>query len=328
MALGGFIAPFLGGFAAIYWYFELSLLVSLFIGGTLTATSIGITIRTLSDLNRHQSDEGQVTLGAAVLDDILGVILLALLYDFSVNGNIDLMSAGRVFLFVAIFFCLAPILAKLFSRIIQILDKRINDPGLIPTTIVALVLFFAWLAHLFGAPELLGGFAAGLALSRRFFLPFGIALHSSPKFSHKVEVQIKPIVQLFTPIFFVPVGLSMDLRSVDWSSSFLWEFSLILLVLAICTKFAGALLISEPLAKRIVIGMSMVPRGEVGLIFAGLGASANIFTNEVYTTLIMVIAYTTVLSPFWIKLYYKKYGHLLGDIEKTKGNTDYGATFL
>jgi len=85
----------------------------------------------------------------------------------------------------------------------------------------------------------------------------------------------------------------------------------VLAVIAIATKFAGALMLSEPLLRRVVIGMSMVPRGEVGLIFAGLGASASIFSDEVYTGLIMVITYTTLLSPFWIKHYYKKFGHRL-----------------
>lgn len=306
VALGGFLAPFIAGSAVSYWVFDLSLLPALFIGGTLTATSIGITVRTLTDLNKQNSPEGQITLGAAVLDDILGVVLLALLYEFSVNGEVNLAKAGRILLLVCVFFAIAPVLATMFSKLIQIFDRRIDNPGLLPTTIVALVLFFAWLAHLFGAPELLGGFAAGIALSRRFFLPFGIALHTDSNFANKVELQIKPIVQLFTPIFFVGVGLSLDLREVAWTSGFFWSFSLLLLAIAIVTKFAGALLIDEPFLRRIIVGMSMVPRGEVGLIFAGLGAAAGIFTTEIYTALIMVIAYTTLLSPFWIKLYYKK----------------------
>jgi Kef-type K+ transport system membrane component KefB len=98
------------------------------------------------------------------------------------------------------------------------------------------------------------------------------------------------------------------LREVQWSSAFFWTFSLTLLVIAVVTKFAGALLIREPFMRRIIIGMSMVPRGEVGLIFAGLGAAAGVFTNEIYTALIIVIAYTTLLSPFWIKLYYHRFG--------------------
>ena len=311
VAIGGFVMPLLTGFAVAHYLFDPSLLVSLFVGGTLTATSIGITVRTLADVHRHNSPEGQITLGAAVLDDLFGVALLAVLYEFSITGEVNWVNTGKVLAYITVFFLMAPVLAKLMSHIIGKLDQRVDNPGLIPVTIVALVLFFAWLAHLFGAPELLGGFAAGLALSRRFFLPFGMAVQTDTDFAQKVESQMKPIVQLFTPIFFVTVGLSMDLRQVDWSSWFFWSFSLTLLVVAIATKFTGALLISEPLPRRIVIGMAMVPRGEVGLIFAGLGIAAGVFSIDVYTALIMVIVYTTLLSPFWIKLYYRRFGSYL-----------------
>lgn len=215
VAVAGFVLPLIFGFALGYWAFDLSLLVSLFIGGTLTATSIGITIRVLADLKRQHAPEGQVVLGAAVLDDVLGVVLLALLYEFSIGGGISLVNAGKVLIFIAAFFVLAPIAAKLISLVIRRFDAVSEIPGLLPTTIVSLVLFFAWVAHVLGAPELLGGFAAGLALSRRFFLPLGIALHADERFAHRIEAQMKPIVHLFTPIFFVFVGLSLNLRTID-----------------------------------------------------------------------------------------------------------------
>jgi len=104
---------------------------------------------------------------------------------------------------------------------------------------MALVLFFAWLAHAVGAPELLGGFAAGLALSRRFFLPFGVVIRTDPGFAHRVESQMKPVVHLFTPIFFVMVGLSLNMREVDWGSSWIWGFSGLLLLAAVVGKAAA-----------------------------------------------------------------------------------------
>jgi len=165
VAIGGFVVPFILGFALSYWGFKLTLLVSLFIGGTLTATSIGITIRVLSDLKRQQAKEGQIVLGAAVLDDILGVVLLALLYEFSVGGGVSLANTSKVLIFIGAFFILAPLAAKLISILISRYDSRSEIPGLIPTTIVSLVLFFAWLAHEVGAPELLGGFAAAFFLT-------------------------------------------------------------------------------------------------------------------------------------------------------------------
>lgn len=311
VAAGGFVVPFILGFALGYWVFGLSLLVSLFVGGTLTATSIGITVRVLMDLNRHQNREGQIILGAAVLDDVLGVVLLALLYEFSIGGGINLFNASKVLAFLAAFFILAPIAAKLISQIIHRFEQVTTISGLIPTSVVSLVLFFAWLAHEVGAPELLGGFAAGLALSRRFFLPFGVALHYDPAFAERIEAQMNPIIFLFTPIFFVMVGLSLNLQDVNWSSPFIWIFSLCLFVVAIAGKMVGALLLDEPWPARLIIGTAMIPRGEVGLIFAELGRVSEIFTNEIYAGMVIVIALTTMFPPFAVKWLYKNYQHHL-----------------
>ena len=168
MALGGFFVPLLLGTLVAFYLFDLDLITSLFIGGTITATSIGITVCVLKDLKKNQSREGEIVLGAAVLDDIFGVILLAILYDFSQSGEVNLVDTGRVFLFITVYFIIAPFAAKLMATLIQKYDSKTSYPGLIPTAIISLVLFFAWLAHQMGAPEIIGGFAAGLALSRRF----------------------------------------------------------------------------------------------------------------------------------------------------------------
>ncbi|MBT8116627.1 MAG: cation:proton antiporter, partial [Gammaproteobacteria bacterium] len=222
VALTGFVLPFLLGGSACYYLFGLSPLVALFIGGTLTATSIGITIRILSDLGRHRSHEGQIVLGAAVIDDLLGVFLLAVLYEFAMSGSVSLANSGKIMIYVGGFFLLAPVFAKILSPVF----KRYNDftdlPGMIPVVLVSIVLIFAELAHIIGAPHLLGGFAAGIALSRRFFLPFGASLNLEPEFTACLHEQMKPIIRLFTPIFFVMVGLSMDLGAIDWSSAWIW----------------------------------------------------------------------------------------------------------
>lgn len=319
VALSGFLLPLILGYTLAFYVFGLSVLVSLFIGGTLTATSIGITVRVLHDLNRHQSAEGQIVLGAAVLDDVLGVVLLALLFEFSQGGGINLVSAGKVLLFISAFFVLAPAVAKLMSLVIKRFDEISEIPGLIPTMVVSLVLFCAWAAHVVGAPELLGGFAAGLALSRRFFLPLGIALHKDPKFAHRIEHRMTPIVHLFTPIFFVMVGLSLNLRQVDWGSGFVWLFSLALFTAAVAGKMFGAMLIREKGLTRVAVGMAMVPRGEVGLIFAELGRSNGIFENDVYAALVIVIALTTLLPPFIMKVFYSQYAERMQPVRNNRG---------
>ncbi|ADE12345.1 cation:proton antiporter [Sideroxydans lithotrophicus] len=308
VAITGFILPFVLGFALCFWGFGLAMIVSLFVAGTITATSIGITLRVLADLDRQHSHEAQVILGAAVIDDILGILLLALLYEFSVSGNVDFTESGKVLLFVLAFFLIAPAAAKLMSVLIQHFDQASALPGLIPISIVSLVLFFAWFAHAIGAPELLGGFAAGLALSRRFFLPFGLALHSNPSFNEQVEKQMLPIINLFTPIFFVVVGLSLNLQQVNWNSVFVYAFSASLLLVAIAGKLVGALLLREPMHVRWAIGISMVPRGEVGLIFAELGRANGILVDDVYAATIIVIALTTLLPPFVLKAFYNRHG--------------------
>ena len=311
VAIIGFVAPLLLGFLIGYSFIGLTLLESLFIGGTLTATSIGITVRVLTDLKLNNSHEGQIVLGAAVLDDVLGVMLLALLYEFSIGGGINWLNAAKVLVFVSTFFILAPVLAKFMSVVIKRFCTVSEIPGLLPTTIVSLVLFFAWLAHVVGAPELLGGFAAGLALSRRFFLPLGVTLRKDENFAKLIEQQMRPIITLFTPIFFVVVGLSINLRVIDWMSPQVWGFSLLVLLAAIIGKMMGALIIRESWASRIMIGMSMVPRGEVGLIFAELGRFSGIFNNEVHAGMVIVIVLTTIIPPFVMKWFYRHYAHLL-----------------
>lgn len=307
VAVAGFVLPFAFGFSLSYWGFGQSLLVAMFIGGTLTATSIGITVRVLTDLNRHQCPEAQVVLGAAVLDDVMGVVLLAFLYEFSTGGGISLVNAGKVLLFVTLFMLLAPFAAKGMAEFVKRFRHMSQMEGLIPTFVVSLVLFFAWLAHAVGAPALLGGFAAGLALSRRFFFPLGISIRKDPAFAHRIEDRMKPIVQLFTPIFFVTVGLSLNFREVDWQSSFVWAFSLLLFVLAVGGKVLGAYLIKEGAHARFAIGMAMVPRGEVGLIFAELGRTSGLFDAQVYAVMVIVIALTTLLPPFVLRWFYGRY---------------------
>jgi Kef-type K+ transport system membrane component KefB len=122
---------------------------------------------------------------------------------------------------------------------------------------------------------------------------------------------MKPIIHLFTPIFFVMVGLSLNLREVDWGSSFIWVFSLSLVTIAVAGKLAGAWLIRESRYTRWAIGMAMVPRGEVGLIFAELGRVSGIFNNEVYAGIVIVIALTTLLPPFFMKWFYGRFGSRL-----------------
>jgi Kef-type K+ transport system membrane component KefB len=302
VATGGVLLPLILGFCISYFLFNFTLIASLFIGSTLTATSIGITLRVLRDLKKQNSHEAQIIIGAAVLDDIIGIILLALLYEFSQSGTIDLWNAGKVLVFIILFFLISPLAAKCVSLTIRKWDEKSDIPGLLPSTIVSLILLFAWMAYQLGAPELLGGFAAGLALSRRFFFPFAAFLHQTPEFSHRVEEQMKPIVHLFTPIFFVAIGLSLNLKSIEWGSLSLWMITGLLFISAIIGKLLpGFLLKKEPFSTQLIVGTAMIPRGEVGLIFANIGLTAGVFKDDIYASIILVIALTTLLAPFALR---------------------------
>lgn len=310
VALLGFILPFSLGYAVSAWLFRLSDLTALFIGGTLTATSIGITVRVLDDLGKRHSDEAQIVIGAAVLDDILGVMALAFLYQFVVEQHASFDALGEVGLYIMLFMVLTPLVAKLASIVIDRLDQHAATPGLLLTMVLSLILLFSWLAHMVGAPEIMGGFAAGLAFSQHFGFRLwmgkapALEFKPSPKLAHRLEEQVRPLIHTFSPMFFVMVGVSLNLKAVNWGSTFIWELATLLLLVAFFGKFASGFLIREPRRNQIAIGLSMVPRGEVGLIFAQLGFSQNILNGELYAALLIVIALTTISPPFLLKWFY------------------------
>jgi Kef-type K+ transport system membrane component KefB len=313
VAVAGFALPFALAYAICRWGFGLDNLVSLFIGGTLTATSIGITVRVLDDLGRRQSDEAQIVIGAAVLDDILGVLALAFLYQFAVQGAVSLAATGEVALFIVLFALLSPLVAKLGGRIIDHYDQRAANPGLLITMALALILLFSWLAHAVGAPLIMGGFAAGIALSQhfRFNVMHRLGLPSldrwfapSPQLAHRLEEQMRPLIHTFAPLFFVMVGVSLNLSAIDWGSPRVWQLGGALVVVAFCGKLAAGFCIREPRFRQAAIGLSMIPRGEVGLIFAQLGLEQGILDAETYAALLIVIAITTVAPPFLLKAWY------------------------
>ena len=305
VAIAGVVFPFALGFFVSSYLFNFSLLASLFIASTLTATSIGITLRVLRDLKKQNSHEAQIIIGAAVFDDIIGIVLLAMLYEFSLSGAVNLWSAGKVLLFIMLFFFIAPIFAKGVSKVVEKWDERSDIPGLLPTMVVSLILLCAWGAYSLGAPELLGGFAAGLALSKRFTMPFISLLHESKEFSKRVEKQMKPIVHLFTPIFFIAIGLSLDLKKIEWGSTFIWMLSGSLILAAILGKlFSAFCLKGESKMLKLIMGTAMVPRGEVGLIFANIGLTAGVLKDDIYTSLVLVIIITTLIAPFALRWLY------------------------
>lgn len=302
VAATGVLLPAFAGFWISSYIFNLPFVVSLFIGGTLVATSIGVTVRVLVDLRKHQTKTAKIVLGAAVLDDVVGVVILAVLYDFAVRGEINIINTVKVLGFITVFLLIAPVITKLFVPLISKLSSTSRTRGIIPTIIVSLILGLAVISHGVGAPEILGSFAAGIALARRFFLPLGATIdHYSHALAEKIEVNMKPIIDLFVPVFFVIVGASINLKVIDFTSVIFWQIAGFLTVGAIIAKMMSGVWVKGGLRAKLSTGIAMVPRGEVGLIFAEVGKKGGIFDDTIYAVIVFVVALTTLFAPLLLR---------------------------
>ncbi|MCS6875255.1 MAG: cation:proton antiporter [Aquificaceae bacterium] len=306
VAFVGASVPMILGTLLSHYLLDLSLTVSLFIGGTLTATSIGITVRVLDDLGKMKERFAQIVLGAAVLDDIFGVIVLAGLYEFSKEGVVNFDALTMLVLYITSFFLFSPLLAQILARLISLFSKRLETEDFIPPTVVATVFLFAYLAHEVGSPEILGAFTAGLALSRRFALPFAVFLKTDERMAHKVEHTIMPLMWVMTPIFFVYVGLQLNLKAIDFTSPKFWVLSSLILLVAILGKVISGFFVKGSMREKLLIGFSMLPRGEVGLIFAEFGRQSGIYDDMLYAVVIFVVAVTTLVAPVILKVLAKE----------------------
>jgi Kef-type K+ transport system membrane component KefB len=313
VALGGLIFPLVLGAVAAYWFFDLPLLTSLFVAASLTATSIAITVRVLSQQKIQHTIVARIVLGAAVLDDVVGVILLGLLYEFARAGEVDAMKSLALMFYVMVFVLLTPLAVNFISAIVERLEKNDSLPGLVPVSMVSMVVLFACLAELMGLPRIIGGFAAGVALSKNFNRLVKMPAHIHRAFARKINRELTPIAQLFTPVFFVTVGLSLDLHDIDWEQDFVIGFGVVMLFLAVLGKILGGLLLKLDWPQRLLIGLAMVPRGEVSLVYAQLGLAAGVFNHEIYAALLAVIAALVLLSPYWMSLFYSRYSKTLSE---------------
>lgn len=308
VALTGFVLPFILGGWVSYQFFHFSFLSALFVGGTLTATSIGITVRVLHDLKQRHSTESHIVIGAAVVDDLLGILLLAFLYDCATSQQPSASSLLYGACLIVVFMLLAPIAAKLLLSLLSHWNQRCPTPGLLLSLTFAMILLLSVLAHQMGVPLLMGGFAAGLAASREFGLPVLSKLPRASnwlppqsKLNHPLLEQAKPLIHLFTPIFFVTVGASLNFKTIPWQNGHVLLLTLTLLIAAFVGKLLSGWAVRTSFKKKLMIGISMIPRGEVGLIFAKLGFTYALFNETQYAALILVVAFTTFLPPFLLK---------------------------
>ncbi|HEY9037095.1 MAG TPA: cation:proton antiporter [Pseudomonadales bacterium] len=307
LASSGVLLPLGLTYAAGHYWLGWSSQTALLVGCTFTATSIGITLRTFRDLKQNDTRLGNTVLTAAILDDIMGVILLSLIYDYSAGGNINIAHALSVGSSIIVFFVLAPFAARTIAMLIRHMADTAHIPGLISTASLSFILIFAAIAEAIGAPALLGGFAAGIALSHHFMIPIDNETEAEDRFVEKVRHAMHPIEQLFTPIFFVVVGLSVDLRSIAWDSpALLWPVVMLSLIGISSKACAGLPLLGWPVRERWALGIAMMARGEVFLVFAELGRAAGLLDNTLYTSLILVMVIITLISPICLQWVLRK----------------------
>src|SRR5690606_3360385 len=296
VAIGGVVLPFLGG-VGLSMLFGFDTTVSIYLGVLLVATSVSISVQTLRELGKLKSREGVTILGAAVLDDVLGIIILSAVLGLSAGSAAGAGGIGAILILlvkIAVFFVLAiaigyfvlPKLLKLFQRF------QVSQTVLAFGVIVALL--FAYMGELFGVAGIVGSYICGLMLS---------LTPQSEEMTHKVETFSYPF---FVPFFFVNIGLVANFR--EFNTEILW-FSVLLAIVAILGKIFGCA-IGAKVAKfntssSFGIGAGMVARGEVGLIIAMIGIERGIISNDLFSSAIIVVIATTLVTPPLIKLLMK-----------------------
>jgi Kef-type K+ transport system membrane component KefB len=290
VAVVGVAVPFLLGYLACR-LLGMSDRVSIMAAATLTATSVGITARVLSDLGRLRELEGQIILGAAVIDDILGLLILTIVTTPEQGQD---MNVGRVLVATASafgFLIAAVVAGRLLVPIAFRLARRIELPGT-PTVLAMIVAFgLAWLADRCGSAMIIGAFAAGLLVA------------AVPQY-HEVERGITSLGHFLVPLFFVTVGATVDISALDPSrpaSRFALLTGAALIIVGIAGKLVAGYAPIWFRGKKLVVGVGMVPRGEVGLIFARIGMDSGVFDAGLYGAVTLMVIVTTLIAPLWLK---------------------------
>lgn len=289
VAVVGMVAPFVGGYlvtrAAGY-----PTLTAIFVGAALTATSIGITSRVLSELKMLASREGQIILGAAVADDVLGLVVLAVVSQIAATGSVAvgdaLRAAGLSFAFLLVAIVAGIPLGRVLVRFVG--KARVR--GILVAVAVAFALLAALGAQTAGSAAIVGAFAAGLVLART-------------NRGRDIETAVRPVVDVFAPVFFVAIGAQVDvayLNPATPGNRAALLLALGLTVVGVLGKFAAGFA-AWGKVSRVFIGAGMIPRGEVGLIFAQIGKQNGALPEPVFVAVVLAVFATTFVTPPLLK---------------------------
>jgi len=292
----GVVVPFFAGLA-VFQMFGFDALQSMLIATALTATSIAISIQVLNEFGKIKTPEARLIIGAAIVDDILAIAVLSVVTSIAGSDggvdNIDITEVVITILQVLAFFAIMLIVAVVV--IPKIITPRLwKAKGSVEGIATAAFFGAAALAGTIGLSPIVGAFAVGMALS-------------TTKVFEKIENYVSKIGLIFAPLFFAIIGAQVDLRAVDLNILML---SGVIIAIAIVTKLFGcglpAMLFLKSKAGGMKVGIGMISRGEVGLIVAGVGVTAGILETDVYSTIVIMVAVTTIITPIWLKIVYRK----------------------
>ncbi|MBK9263506.1 MAG: cation:proton antiporter [Polyangiaceae bacterium] len=298
VAILGVVAPF-----GLGWIFgklllpDASVYVHAFIGATLSATSVGITARVLQDLNESQSPEARIILGAAVIDDVLGLVILAVVTGIIAaadqGGTMNFIDIGFIFGKSAAFLVGSLVIGVWLSPRLFTVASRLQVRGVLLAVGLAVCFVFSWLASIIGLAPIVGAFAAGLVLEDLHFRDF------TTRGETTLEHLIQPIAAFLVPVFFVLMGMHTDLRS--FAEPGVPLLAVALTIAAIIGKQVCSLGVGKGV-DRLSVGIGMVPRGEVGLIFASIGQSLKIggrpvIDGSVFSAIVAMVIVTTMITP-------------------------------
>ncbi|MCI0564400.1 MAG: cation:proton antiporter [Nitrososphaera sp.] len=291
----GVLIPLFVGFY-VFTALGLEALQSMLVATALTATSIAISIQVLTELGRMNSKEARLILGAAIVDDILAIAALSVVTSMVQAGGTTPDIGEIAVLIIYILGAFAALLAGavfLVPRILHV-ERLWKSKGSIEGMATAAFFAAAGIAAFIGLSPIIGSFAVGMAVA-------------SSRVIKQIEGYVDKLEIIFAPLFFAIIGAQVDLRGANLNVLFL---AAIAIAVAVSTKLAGcglpSMVFLKDRRKATKVGIGMVSRGEVGLIVAGVGASAGILSSDIYTAVIMMVAVTTIITPLWLKVAYRK----------------------
>ena len=297
VAVVGVVVPFAAGTLGLMTFFHVATIPSIFAGAALTATSIGITAKVLSEIQQLTSKEGQIIIGAAVLDDVLGIIVLAVVASLAKTGEVKITSIIWLIVGAIVFLLGAILVGRWLSPFFVALVNNLNTRGQLLLSALIFAFILSYIAAAIHLEAILGAFAAGLVLGE------------TDK-RRELEEQVVPLADFFVPIFFVVVGARTDLSVLNPFVPSNREGLIIatfLVVVAIVGKLiTGLTLPGKENINRLAVGIGMIPRGEVGLVFAGVGAATGVLTDSLDAAIIVMVIFTTFIAPPFLRLAFQR----------------------